>query len=63
MHGVRTAVLAGCRTVVLTNAAGGVDPALAAGQPVLVADHLNLTGQNPLVGPPPRRGSGRASST
>jgi purine-nucleoside phosphorylase len=58
VHGVRTAVLAGCRTVVLTNAAGGVDPSFAAGQAVLVADHLNLTGQNPLAGPPPPPGDG-----
>lgn len=58
VHGVRTAVLAGCHTVVLTNAAGSVDPHLAPGQAVLVADHLNLTGQNPLVGPPPPAGLG-----
>lgn len=58
VHGVRTAVLAGCRAVVLTNAAGGVDPALGVGRPVLVADHVNLTGQNPLVGPPPPAGLG-----
>lgn len=43
-HAVRTAVLAGCRTVVLTNAAGALDPALDVGQPVLIADHLDLTG-------------------
>lgn len=53
VHGVRTAVLAGCRIVVLTNAAGGVDPTLDVGTPVLLHDHINLTGQNPLVGPPP----------
>ena len=53
VHGVRAAVLAGCRAVVLTNAAGGVDPALDVGTPVLLHDHLNLSGQNPLVGPPP----------
>lgn len=52
VHGVRTAIAAGCATVVLTNAAGGVDPALPVGRPVLIADHLNLTGHNPLVGPP-----------
>jgi purine-nucleoside phosphorylase len=50
-HAVRTAVLAGCRTVVLTNAAGGLREGMAVGDPVLVADHLNLTGQNPLAGP------------
>jgi len=51
VHAVRTAVLAGCRVVVLTNAAGGVDPTFDVGQPVLLADHLNLSGHNPLVGP------------
>lgn len=53
VHGVRTAVLAGCRTVVLTNAAGGIRDDLAIGQPVLIADHLNLTGRSPLNGPAP----------
>ena len=50
-HGVRTAAAAGCRTVVLTNAAGGIRPGMAVGDPVLVADHLNLTGVSPLQGP------------
>jgi len=50
VHGVRTAVLAGCASVVLTNAAGGVDPTLEVGTPVLLRDHLNLTGHNPLAG-------------
>src|SRR5512142_346858 len=50
VHGVRTAVAAGCGTVILTNAAGGVNPAYRVGQPVLVADHLNLTARSPLVG-------------
>lgn len=53
VHGVRAAVLAGCRTVVLTNAAGGIRDGLAIGQPVLIADHLNLTGRSPLTGPTP----------
>jgi purine-nucleoside phosphorylase len=53
VHGVRTAIAAGCRTVVLTNAAGGVNPAYAVGQPVLISDHLNLTGRSPLSGPIP----------
>ncbi|PVZ14961.1 purine-nucleoside phosphorylase [Actinomycetospora cinnamomea] len=51
VHAVRTACAAGAGTVVLTNAAGGIDPSYAVGQPVLVADHLNLTGLSPLVGP------------
>lgn len=53
VHGVRAAVLAGCRAVILTNAAGGIDAGLRVGQPVLLADHINLSGGNPLVGPDP----------
>lgn len=51
VHGVRVAAAAGCRTVVLTNAAGGIRADLQVGQPVLISDHLNLTGRSPLVGP------------
>jgi purine-nucleoside phosphorylase len=50
VHGVRTAIAAGCRTVVLTNAAGGINAGYAVGQPVLISDHLNLTGRSPLAG-------------
>jgi purine-nucleoside phosphorylase len=59
VHGVRTAVAAGCRVIVLTNAAGGIRAGLAVGEPVLVSDHLNLTGRSPLSGapPPPRYAS------
>jgi purine-nucleoside phosphorylase len=53
VHGVRTAVLAGCRTVVLTNAAGSLRADLPVGRPVLISDHLNLTGTSPLLGPAP----------
>src|SRR6266851_1229952 len=56
VHGVRTAVSAGCRTVVLTNAAGGIRSGLSVGEPVLISDHLNLTGKSPLAGPPPSAG-------
>jgi purine-nucleoside phosphorylase len=52
VHGVRAAVRAGCRTVVLTNAAGGLRVELV-GHPVLIADHVNLTGRSPLTGPAP----------
>jgi purine-nucleoside phosphorylase len=41
----------GIRALVLTNAAGGVNPEYAAGDLVRIVDHLNLTGRNPLVGP------------
>ena len=50
-HAVRSAVAAGCRTVVLTNAAGGLAPEYTVGQLVLIHDHLNLTGRSPLAGP------------
>ncbi len=53
VHGVRTAIAAGCRTVILTNAAGGFNPDWPVGQPVLLSDQLNLTGQSPMAGPPP----------
>jgi len=51
VHGVRVAAAAGCRSIVLTNAAGGVRKGFSVGQPVLVSDHLNLTATSPLVGP------------
>ena len=56
VHGVRTAVAAGCRVVVLTNAAGGIRRGLRPGQAVLIRDHINLTGRSPLAGPPPPAG-------
>ncbi len=51
VHGVRVAAAAGCRSIVLTNAAGGIGEGLQVGQPVLISDHLNLTATSPLVGP------------
>lgn len=51
VHAVRTAVAAGARVVVLTNAAGGLRAGMSVGQPVLISDHLNLTGRSPIVGP------------
>jgi purine-nucleoside phosphorylase len=56
VHGVRTAIAAGCRVVVLTNAAGGIRRGLRPGQPVLISDHINLTGQSPVAGSPPPDG-------
>lgn len=51
VHGVRTAIRSGVRTVVLTNAAGGLRSGMRIGQPVLISDHINLTGRSPLLGP------------
>ena len=56
VHGVRTAVAAGCATVVLTNAAGGLNPDWPVGQPVIIRDHVNLTGASPMVGSAPPDG-------
>jgi purine-nucleoside phosphorylase len=50
VHGVRTVAAAGATTLVLTNGCGGLDPAWSPGTPVLIRDHLNLTGHTPLVG-------------
>lgn len=41
----------GVRTVVMTNAAGGMNRSFQAGDLMLITDHLNLTGDNPLIGP------------
>jgi len=41
----------GVRTLILTNAAGGINPAFRQGQLVLVADHINFSGRNPVAGP------------
>jgi purine-nucleoside phosphorylase len=50
VHGVRTAVAAGVRTIVLTNGCGGLDPERPPGSTVLIRDHINLTGSTPLLG-------------
>ncbi len=51
VFGVRTLAMSGCRTVLLTNAAGGIGDGLAPGDLVTIRDHINLTGRNPLIGP------------
>jgi len=53
VFGVRLLAALGCRTVVLTNAAGGIAPWLDPGDLMLITDHLNLTGHNPLAGAGP----------
>jgi purine-nucleoside phosphorylase len=50
VHGVRTAVKAGCKVILLTNACGGINTNYKVGQPVLIRDHISLTAATPLVG-------------
>ena len=51
VHGVRVMARLGVQCVLVTNAAGGVDPSWAAGDLMIVNDHLNLMYHHPLVGP------------
>jgi len=51
VQGVRTMARLGVRAVLLTNAAGGLDPSWTPGDLMVVCDHINLTGVSPLVGP------------
>jgi purine-nucleoside phosphorylase len=41
----------GAKVVILTNAAGGLDPSFGPGTLMVISDHINMTGQNPLIGP------------
>jgi purine-nucleoside phosphorylase len=41
----------GARALILTNAAGGLDPSFGPGTLMVTRDHINLTGRNPLIGP------------
>ena len=47
---IRSMIHAGCDAVIITNSAGGINPAFAPGDLALITDHLNLTGRNPLCG-------------
>lgn len=47
---VRTAIIAGCRSVVLTNACGGCGEGMRPGDLVVLSDHINLAGLSPLSG-------------
>jgi purine-nucleoside phosphorylase len=50
VFGARLLAELGCRAVLLTNAAGGIRSDLSPGSLMLVTDHINLSGHNPLVG-------------
>lgn len=54
--GVRLLAELGCPVVLLTNAAGGISSEFGPGDLMLIQDHLNLTGRNPLVGAHDGRG-------
>ncbi len=51
VRSVRAAIVRGASTVVLTNAAGGIDPNFRRGSLMLIDDHINFTGSSPLLGP------------
>ena len=51
VFGVHVLARLGIGTLVVTNAAGGIDPDFSPGQLVLISDHINLQGASPLVGP------------
>lgn len=48
---IRALSALGVELLLLTNAAGGLRPGMGSGDLMLLADHLNLTGRNPLMGP------------
>lgn len=50
VHAVRTAAFCGCKTLVLTNAAGCLREDWGVGATALISDHINLTGFSPLTG-------------
>ena len=51
VYGIRALRGIGVESLVLTNAAGGINPGYGPGQLVLISDHINLQGQTPLTGP------------
>ncbi len=48
---IRVMQAIGIRYLIVSNAAGGIDPALRPGDLLFLKDHINLTGENPLIGP------------
>lgn len=51
VYPIRTLAMLGLETIILTNSAGGIDPKMQAGDFMIIEDHINLTGDNPLKGP------------
>ncbi len=54
--------LLGCRSMVVTNAAGGISPAYRTGELVVISDHINFTGTNAALGPNEARFGTRAGT-
>jgi purine-nucleoside phosphorylase len=51
VYPIRAMAALGARTLIVTNAAGGINHTFRAGDLMLIDDHLNFMGQNPLIGP------------
>jgi purine-nucleoside phosphorylase len=58
VHPVRTVIAAGATKVVLTNAAGGINPDWHPGRVIVIRDHINLTGTSPMEGEAPPKSYG-----
>lgn len=49
--GIRVMQQLGTKYIFLTNAAGGLNPDFEVGRPMVISDHINMMGDNPLIGP------------
>ncbi|MCD6551505.1 purine-nucleoside phosphorylase [Thermotoga sp.] len=48
---IRAMQLLGVEVLIVTNAAGGLNPDFEVGRPMIITDHINFMGDNPLIGP------------